>query len=114
MLALPAGMARRFAFPNAECPGIIPGMRRALRFLPLALGSVLLVVLGLGSVLLVARYVQVRWLLGPPTPTHLEEKQAYLASLPEAIPETAPRGHRAFSATRLCWSIGIGEIAMTP
>jgi arylsulfatase A-like enzyme len=61
-------------------------MLRALRFVALALGSLLLAALVLAVVGLVARYVQARWLLGPDEPTHLEQKQAYLAALPKAEP----------------------------
>ncbi|MBW2315775.1 MAG: sulfatase [Deltaproteobacteria bacterium] len=49
----------------------------------------MVIVVGLALVGLTARYVQARFLLGPAEPTHLAQKERYLASLPEVSP-TAP------------------------
>ena len=66
------------------------GLRRLSRGAALVTGAL---VLGLLAIVLVAFGLRAAWVAlfaAPPEPTHLEEKAAYLASLPKVDPATAP------------------------
>ena len=67
-----------------------PGSVRPLRLLALTIGFGLLGITAVVALLLGLRAAQVAWFYGVPEPERLDEKEAYLASLPRVETETAP------------------------
>lgn len=64
--------------------------RRLLRGLALVTGTIVLGVLAIAAIGVGLRAAWVALFAAPPSPTHLEGKDAYLASVPRVDPEAAP------------------------